>query len=126
MRVPGANRREKMTDVNIAVELLLDGFDEDGYEKALILSGDLDIWPAVFAITTRLPQPRVVEFWIPPDTPHRLLRDQCDWFGLSCSSVTPNMLYQSRFREEFEHEGQKITCHPKWRLSKEDKKRYAK
>jgi len=125
LRERHVTRKEKMTDVNIAVELILDGFNVHGYEKALILSGDLDLFPAAFAVASRLSQSKEVEFWIPPDTPAGLLRQRCGWSGLPCSLVTPEMLYRSRFTDEIMHEGQKITYDSRWKLPKDIKKNYA-
>ena len=50
---------EKMTDVNIAVELLGDAQD-DHFDTAVIISGDSDLTPAIRAIRQRYPQKRVV------------------------------------------------------------------
>jgi uncharacterized LabA/DUF88 family protein len=50
----GRSREEKQTDVNIAMELLLDAIDPKGYDQAILLSGDTDLAPAVWAVTRRL------------------------------------------------------------------------
>jgi len=49
----------KMTDVNIAVELLCDASD-DLFDTALVVSGDSDLTAPVEAIRRRLPDKRVV------------------------------------------------------------------
>ena len=49
---------EKMTDVNIAVQLLCDAQD-DLFDTAIIISGDSDITPPVNAIRDRYPEKRV-------------------------------------------------------------------
>lgn len=61
----GKGREEKETDVNLAVELLLDGLG-GVYEKAIVLSGDTDQIPAILAAALRLPQPRCVLALLPP------------------------------------------------------------
>ena len=50
---------EKMTDVNIAVELLGDAQD-DAFDTAIIISGDSDLTPPVRAILDRYPEKRVI------------------------------------------------------------------
>ncbi len=67
-------RSEKMTDVNIAVELILDALDPNGYDQAVLISGDLDLIPAAVAVMSRIPQPREIDFWIPPNLNHKKKR----------------------------------------------------
>ena len=50
---------EKMTDVNIAVELLSDAQD-DAFDIAIIISGDSDLTPPVRATLERYPERRVI------------------------------------------------------------------
>ena len=50
---------EKKTDVNIAVRLLNDAFD-DRFDLALIVSGDSDLVPAIESVKTRHPDKRLV------------------------------------------------------------------
>lgn len=50
---------EKKTDVNIAVRLLNDAFD-DRFDLALIVSGDSDLVPAVESVKTRHPDKRLI------------------------------------------------------------------
>lgn len=50
---------EKMTDVNIAVRLLVDAFD-DGFDTAILISADSDLVPPVREIRERLPEKRIV------------------------------------------------------------------
>ena len=50
---------EKMTDVNIAVELLGDAQD-DAFDTAFIISGDSDLTPPVRATLSRYPEKRVI------------------------------------------------------------------
>ncbi|MBI5281365.1 MAG: NYN domain-containing protein [Candidatus Solibacter usitatus] len=61
----GKARDEKLTDVNLAVELLLDGMN-GVYDQAYVLSGDTDQIPAVFAAALRLPKPLRVCALLPP------------------------------------------------------------
>ena len=50
---------EKMTDVNISVELLGDAHD-DSFDTAMILSGDSDLTTAIQAVRRRYPDKRVI------------------------------------------------------------------
>ncbi|MBI4892617.1 MAG: NYN domain-containing protein [Acidobacteria bacterium] len=61
----GSGRAEKESDVNLAVELLLDGM-AGVYDHAIVLSGDADQIPAILAAALRLPQPRCVTALLPP------------------------------------------------------------
>jgi uncharacterized LabA/DUF88 family protein len=63
----GANtlREEKETDVNIAVEMLLDGM-AGNFDTAYVLSGDTDQIPAVAAAAFRLKGQRRVRVLVPP------------------------------------------------------------
>ena len=50
---------EKKTDVNIAVRLLNDAFD-DRFDVALIVSGDSDLVPAIESVKIRYPDKRLI------------------------------------------------------------------
>ena len=50
---------EKMTDVNIAVQLLADAFD-DRFDTALIVSGDSDLTPPMRKLSTKFPDKRLI------------------------------------------------------------------
>jgi uncharacterized LabA/DUF88 family protein len=50
---------EKMTDVNIAVELVLDAV-KDKYDIALLVTADKDLVPAVKAVRNEFPKKRIV------------------------------------------------------------------
>ena len=64
----GALRQEKETDVNIAVEMLIDGF-AGHFDTAYLLSGDTDQIPAVAAAAFRLGRQRRVRVLVPPLQP---------------------------------------------------------
>ena len=49
---------EKQTDVNIAIYLLSEAF-KDTYDKAIILSNDTDLIPAIKAVKTTFPHKRI-------------------------------------------------------------------
>jgi len=50
---------EKMTDVNIAVELLKDAYD-DAFDTALLISADSDLAPPIELVLSRFPKKHVV------------------------------------------------------------------
>lgn len=51
--------KEKMTDVNIATEMVIDAFG-DKYDMAMLISGDSDLVPPIKAIHTNFPSKRVL------------------------------------------------------------------
>ena len=53
------SHEEKMTDVRIGTELLIDAF-EDRFDTALLLSGDSDLAPPIEAIRRKFPTKRIV------------------------------------------------------------------
>ena len=63
---------EKMTDVNIAVELL-GGAQDDVFDTALVVSGDSDLYGPIEAVRRRYPHKRVVVAF-PPDRASKKLR----------------------------------------------------
>ena len=64
---PADGRKEKQTDVNIAVEVMLDAFGPANSqpEHVFLLSGDCDEMPVVFAIQERVPKPIAVTVLLP-------------------------------------------------------------
>lgn len=50
---------EKMTDVNIATELLVDAFN-DAFDTAIIISADSDLTPPVLAVKQYFPEKRLI------------------------------------------------------------------
>lgn len=55
---------EKMTDVNIATQLLLDAY-QDNYDTAILVSGDSDLVPPIKAVHENFPNKRIVVFFPP-------------------------------------------------------------
>lgn len=81
-------RQEKETDVNIAVEMLLDGI-AGHFDTAWLLSGDTDQIPAVAAVAFRLGRQRRVRVLVPP------VQDPESW-------KQPWLEYMHRLKERFE------------------------
>jgi hypothetical protein len=114
----GVYREEKMTDVRIAVELILDGINPHGYEKALVLTSDQDLFPAVQAVHSHLPVSRQVEFVFSPDSNPYYLKRYCRAHKIHYSHIKPQMLLNSRFDADLKDPatGKKIACLPEWEL----------
>ena len=111
-------REEKMTDVRLAVELVLDALKPAGYEKAIILTSDQDMFPAAQAVKSRISAPQVVEFAFSPDSDPEVLRRYCRAHKIRYSYIKPAMLLNSRFPDEFKDPatGQEIVCPPYWKV----------
>ena len=67
---------EKMTDVNIATEILADAF-EDRFDTAILISADSDLVPPVRKIKAIFPKKRIVVFF-PPDRFSMHLKNSAD------------------------------------------------
>jgi uncharacterized LabA/DUF88 family protein len=72
--------KEKMTDVNIATQMLVDAFD-DAYDTALLISGDSDLVPPIRAIRSKFPNKRVGVYF-PPKRHSIQLKNNVDFSGL--------------------------------------------
>jgi uncharacterized LabA/DUF88 family protein len=59
------SHEEKMTDVNIATQLLLDAFD-NRFDTALVISGDSDLTTPILKVRSRFPAKRIIVVF-PPD-----------------------------------------------------------
>jgi len=81
---------EKMSDVNMAVQLLLDAFD-DRFDTALLISGDSDLVPPVRAVTERPPHRRVVVAFPPERTSEDLKRHASGWFVIGRSQFSKSL-----------------------------------
>jgi uncharacterized LabA/DUF88 family protein len=68
---------EKITDVNIAVRLVIDGF-KNNFEVAYILSADADLVPAINAIKQHFPEKKIKAIF-PPNRKNTAISDICDY-----------------------------------------------
>jgi len=66
-----ADHEEKMTDVNMATELLRDTF-EDRFDTAILLSADSDLVPPIRVLRELFPRKRVVVVFPPARFSHHL------------------------------------------------------
>lgn len=69
--------KEKMTDVNIAVQILCDAF-KNLFDVAYIISADSDLLPAIEAVKEIFPKKRIVNF-TPPGRFSSALRKACHY-----------------------------------------------
>lgn len=82
---------EKMTDVNIAVQLLADAFD-DHFDTALIISADSDLTTPVKLVRNRFPRKRVIVAQPPGRNSVELAKAATAAFTISKTKVRRNQL----------------------------------
>ncbi len=70
------DHEEKMTDVNIATEMLTDAF-EDKFDTALLISADSDLVPTIRALKRLFPKKQVIIFF-PPERSSSQLKNVAD------------------------------------------------
>lgn len=90
---------EKMTDVNLAVELLTDAV-LDRYDVAMVVSGDSDLTPAVKKVKQLFPEKRVV-IALPPARSSRMITEVAD----ASFMIGRAKLAASQLPDEIEHKG---------------------
>jgi uncharacterized LabA/DUF88 family protein len=82
---------EKMTDVNIAVQMLGDAFD-DHFDTALLISADSDLTTPVKALRTRFPEKRVIVALPPARRSHQLTKAANGYFVIGQDSLRASQL----------------------------------
>ena len=85
------NYEEKRTDVNIAVRLLDDAYD-DRFDIALVISGDGDLVAAVESVRTRFPNKRLLVAFPPKRRSSDLGRAAHASFGILNRKIRGNRL----------------------------------
>ncbi|HAF23649.1 MAG TPA: hypothetical protein DHU55_08170 [Blastocatellia bacterium] len=106
-------RKEKQTDVNIAIALVLDAAKEF-YERAILVTGDSDQMPAVRAASAEFA--RHIEVWLPPGQPKRRWSEEFDANRfVTIHSITPVMLERARLPDSIRHPGGTIEAPKMWR-----------
>ena len=81
---------EKKTDVNIAVRLLEDAFD-DRYDTAIVISGDSDLTPPLTSVKSRFPSKRLIVAFPPKRHSAELGKT-----AHAAVTITPSTVRQSR------------------------------
>jgi hypothetical protein len=100
---------EKMTDVNIAVEMLKDAFD-DAFDTALLVSADGDLAPVVETIRVRFPGKRVVVACPPARQSRHLASVAHAYFRIG-----RKIIQDSQFADAIVKQGLALTRPPSWR-----------
>ncbi len=101
---------EKMTDVNIAVEILQDAY-QDKFDVALLISADSDLVPPVRAVRELFPKKRVVVA-SPPGRHSVALADSADGsFFIGRAKIARSLLPE----EVRKPDGYVLRCPPTWR-----------
>lgn len=102
------NHHEKMTDVNIAVELLIDAV-EGKMDTALLISADSDLVGVVQRVRTLFARQVVVIF--PPGRHSNTLKQACNGY----LTIGRNILSKSRFPKEIvKPDGFHLRCPVEW------------
>ena len=101
---------EKMTDVNIAVEILKDAY-QDKFDVALLISADSDLVPPVRAVRELFPSKRVVVASPPGRYSIGLAKSASKSFVISRRNIAKSLL-----SEEIEKaDGYILRCPPLWK-----------
>lgn len=101
---------EKETDVNIAIQLVADAF-EDIFDVCYLISADTDLVPPLQMIKKKLPQKTIVAV-SPPHRPHgQHIRS----IAHRALKINSNQIARCRLPEQFEYEGKGIHCPPDYR-----------
>lgn len=82
---------EKMTDVNIAVELLGDSY-RDAFDTAILISGDSDLTPPIRALRQFFPNKRVVSIF-PPNRHSKELKQTAHAFYAISRTAFENAVF---------------------------------
>ncbi len=83
--------KEKMTDVNIATELLVDAH-QDRFRKALLISADSDLVPPVKAIRNLYPHKRIVVAFPPKRFSKALSQESSAYFSIGRGKLKDSQL----------------------------------
>ncbi len=101
---------EKQTDVNIAVRLFQLAF-QDRYDKAIIVSGDTDLLPAVRAVRSTFPG-KQIGLVIPIGRASEDFKKQVDFHYKMKESHLKLSLYDEKLTLS---DGTVLTCPPSWK-----------
>lgn len=82
---------EKMTDVNIASQLLVDAF-KDRFDTALIISGDSDLTPPIKMIREHFPEKRLIVAFPPKRHSDQLKAAAHGHLSIGASKLRNNLL----------------------------------
>jgi len=104
------NHEEKMTDVNIATEMLTDAF-EDKFDTSLLVSADSDLVPTVKAIKRLFPEKQIIVYF-PPGRFSAQLKNVADYQF----TIGRRTLAKSQFTDQIKKADGHVLGRPKqWR-----------
>lgn len=89
---------EKMTDVNIAVELLADAY-QDTFDTALLISADSDLTAPIEKVRQLFPKKKVVSAFPPDRISKELIRTSSAYFTIS-RTVLANSQFNDQVRSK--------------------------
>ncbi len=101
-------KEEKKTDVNIAVRILEDAYD-DRFDSAVVVSGDSDLTPPIKAVRRRFLNKRVVVAFPPQRHSGELRRVADAWLAIS-----DHYIRASRLPERVIIDGAVLTAPQGW------------
>jgi|694.fasta_scaffold16160_12 uncharacterized LabA/DUF88 family protein len=96
---------EKETDVNIAIHMVADAF-EDQFDTCYLISADTDLVPPLQLIKTKIPS-KVIVAVSPPNRPHG---QQIRSIAHRALKLNAAQLGRCRLPENFEFEGKQMQC----------------
>lgn len=82
---------EKMTDVNMAVQLLSDAY-EDKYDTAILISGDSDLAPPIEKVLSRFPQKKIIVCFPPGRHSDKLRKVSTSAFTIGEAKIRKSLL----------------------------------
>ncbi len=101
---------EKMTDVNIAVQILSDAF-RDQYDTALIISGDSDLVPPIREVRRLFPEKRILVGFPPGRSSYNLKTAASAYFSIGRGRIAGSQLPQTVTKND----GTTLACPARWR-----------
>lgn len=96
---------EKETDVNIAIHMIADGYDNI-YDVCYLISADTDLVPPLQMIKSKLPQKEIVAV-SPPNRPHGQHIQSIAHRALKLNS---QQLARCRLPDQFQFQGKQMHC----------------
>lgn len=112
-KLPYTSHEEKLTDVNIAVELLKSCVKDD-FDVAYLISGDNDLVPALKAVKEICPTKKL-NVILPINSKAKSMIKTCNNNGFGYSRIKKKHLESSQLPERITIEGQLYTRPPSWK-----------
>lgn len=108
---PDRGRKEKETDIRIAVTMVIDAA-QNQFDRAILVTGDHDLIPAAYAVTKEFD--KSVDVWLPPHRETWKWQAAGAYDRVQVRPITRDMLLESRLLERIEHEGRVIEAPSIW------------